>query len=130
MKICARGGMKQIETDEGEVRRSSRMRYRPLEYWRNERVVFGRRKSGPFPVPVIQEIVRVPECQESAIEKREKKIKQRQDFIKRLNPMVKVVVSDDKEDLKGAFSITSYNIIIIMCRVDCPTGGSIVQVCT
>lgn len=54
------------------------MRYKPLEYWRNEHVVFGRRKSGnsdpsclfsfillfssihkgPCPVPVIQKIVR------------------------------------------------------------------------
>ncbi len=48
------------------VRRSSRMRFAPLEYWRNERVVFGRRKSGPFPVPVIQDVIRYDEGEAGA----------------------------------------------------------------
>lgn len=47
LKIFNKGGLKEISTDDGQlVKRSSRMRYRPLEFWRNERVVFGRRKSG------------------------------------------------------------------------------------
>ena len=36
------------------------MRYKPLEYWRLERVTFGRRESGVSMVPVIKDIIRVP----------------------------------------------------------------------
>ncbi|TPX42198.1 hypothetical protein SeMB42_g05236 [Synchytrium endobioticum] len=51
-------------------RRSNRNRYAPLDWWRNEHVVYGRRKSGYCPVPVIQEIVRVPKIEEDAMPKR------------------------------------------------------------
>lgn len=41
-------GFAEVKGESGEVvRRSTRKRYEPLEYWRNERVVYGRRKSGP-----------------------------------------------------------------------------------
>lgn len=36
------------------------MRYKPLEWWRRERVVYGRRESGISLVPTIKAIVRIP----------------------------------------------------------------------
>lgn len=45
-------------TPEG-VRRSKRHRFRPLEFWRQEKVVYGRRESGLCLVPHIKEIIRV-----------------------------------------------------------------------
>ena len=43
------------------VRRSQREHYRPLEYWRGEKLVYGRTShSGPILVPQIKEIVRIP----------------------------------------------------------------------
>ncbi|EGN95716.1 hypothetical protein SERLA73DRAFT_186900 [Serpula lacrymans var. lacrymans S7.3] len=46
--------------DPQEVRRGKRHRYQPLEYWRQERVKYGRRDSGVTLVPQIKEIIRVP----------------------------------------------------------------------
>lgn len=46
-------------TPEG-VRRGRRHRYKPLEWWRQERVVYGRRESGLTLVPQIKEIIRMP----------------------------------------------------------------------
>lgn len=42
------------------LRRSKRRRYAPLEYWRQERVVWGRRENGRSVVPVIKEIITIP----------------------------------------------------------------------
>ncbi|THH20901.1 hypothetical protein EW146_g546 [Bondarzewia mesenterica] len=42
------------------LRRGTRMRYKPLEYWRQEKVVYGRRESGVSFVPSIKAIVRIP----------------------------------------------------------------------
>ncbi|KAH8117000.1 Mif2/CENP-C like-domain-containing protein [Phellopilus nigrolimitatus] len=42
------------------VRRGSRTRYKPLDWWRCEKVVYGRRDSGVSMVPVIKDIVRLP----------------------------------------------------------------------
>ncbi|KAH7889476.1 Mif2/CENP-C like-domain-containing protein [Phlebopus sp. FC_14] len=47
-------------TPEG-VRRGRRHRYKPLEYWRQEKVVYGRRESGLTLVPQIKEIIRIPQ---------------------------------------------------------------------
>lgn len=47
-------------TPEG-VRRGRRHRYKPLEWWRQEKVVYGRRDSDLILVPQIKEIVRVPQ---------------------------------------------------------------------
>jgi hypothetical protein len=41
------------------VRRGLRHRYKPLDWWRQERVVYGRRESGVSYVPHIKEIIRV-----------------------------------------------------------------------
>ncbi|KAG2749841.1 hypothetical protein P692DRAFT_20832737 [Suillus brevipes Sb2] len=43
------------------VRRSRRHRYKPLEYWRQEKVVYGGDRSGLILVPQIKEIVRIPQ---------------------------------------------------------------------
>ncbi|KZO90505.1 hypothetical protein CALVIDRAFT_590752 [Calocera viscosa TUFC12733] len=45
--------------DEKGRRRNARVRYGPLEYWRNEKVVYGRRQSGVAVVPVIKQIIKV-----------------------------------------------------------------------
>lgn len=47
--------------DENGLRRGTRMRYKPLDWWRNEKVVYGRRESGLQFVPVIKEIRRIPQ---------------------------------------------------------------------
>ena len=43
-----------------DVRRGKRLRYAPLEWWRQEKVVYGRREAGMTFVPHIKEIRRVP----------------------------------------------------------------------
>jgi centromere protein C len=49
------------DEDTDGLRRSKRVRYEPLEWWRCEKVVYGRRKSGGRQVvPVIKEIIRIP----------------------------------------------------------------------
>jgi len=48
-----------LEPPEG-IRRSQRRTYAPLEWWRMEKVVYGRRESGITLVPHIKEIRRVP----------------------------------------------------------------------
>ncbi|ETW86246.1 hypothetical protein HETIRDRAFT_443810 [Heterobasidion irregulare TC 32-1] len=42
------------------LRRGTRMRYAPLEWWRQEKVVYGRRDGGKSFVPSIKEILRYP----------------------------------------------------------------------
>ncbi|EPS94770.1 hypothetical protein FOMPIDRAFT_1169346 [Fomitopsis schrenkii] len=42
------------------LRRGRRLRYKPLEWWRCEKVVYGRRESGTSYVPTIKEIHRIP----------------------------------------------------------------------
>lgn len=43
------------------LRRGKRLRYEPLEWWRCEKVVYGRRDPGKLSyVPTIKEIVRIP----------------------------------------------------------------------
>lgn len=42
------------------LRRSKRRHYPPLEYWRQEKVVWGRRENGRSVVPVIKEIITIP----------------------------------------------------------------------
>lgn len=42
------------------VRRSTRQRHAPLEYWRGERVLLGRSEEGPAPCPVFKGFVEIP----------------------------------------------------------------------
>lgn len=46
--------------DDDGLRRGKRMRYKPLDWWRCEKVVYGRRESGQQFVPTIKEIRRIP----------------------------------------------------------------------
>ncbi|VDC06532.1 unnamed protein product [Peniophora sp. CBMAI 1063] len=50
------------ETPEHEQgpRRGTRQRYAPLEWWRNEKVVYGKRENGIAYCPIVKAIVRVP----------------------------------------------------------------------
>lgn len=48
------------DDDATSLRRSKRRHYPPLEYWRQERVVWGRRENGRSAVPVIKEIITIP----------------------------------------------------------------------
>ncbi|TDL24984.1 hypothetical protein BD410DRAFT_813828 [Rickenella mellea] len=48
------------ESDTTGLRRGKRTRYAPLEHWRLEKVVYGRRESGTCVVPVIKDIIRIP----------------------------------------------------------------------
>eukprot|EP00842_Homolaphlyctis_polyrhiza_P001547 jgi/Hompol1/2393/HPOL_005979-RA len=51
--------MRQVAED--GVRRSRRTKVAPLAYWKNERVVYGRRVSGVNPVPTsIKDVIRAP----------------------------------------------------------------------
>ena len=43
------------------MRRGKRYRYKPLEFWRGEHVVVGRPTRNDPPVPIIHEIIRVPQ---------------------------------------------------------------------
>lgn len=46
-------------TDEG-LRRSTRRRFRPLEYWRGEKLIFGRSENGPAPCPIVKALYELP----------------------------------------------------------------------
>ncbi|TCD64256.1 hypothetical protein EIP91_004325 [Steccherinum ochraceum] len=60
------------------VRRGTRTRYAPLDWWRLEKVVYGRRESGPCLVPNIKEIHRVPKEEVVPLgSKRRKRMKSR-----------------------------------------------------
>ncbi|KAF8136651.1 Mif2/CENP-C like-domain-containing protein [Boletus edulis] len=58
-KRVIRTPVERSPTPEG-VRRGRRHRYKPLEWWRQEKVVYGRRDSDLVLVPQIKEIIRVP----------------------------------------------------------------------
>ncbi|KAF9273881.1 hypothetical protein BGZ68_001130 [Mortierella alpina] len=51
---------KPVDQDGPGVRRSNRVTFKPLEYWRNERVILGRSDNTPQPVPIIKGVVRAP----------------------------------------------------------------------
>lgn len=53
--------LKQFTASPDGVRRSKRHRYAPLDWWRNEKVVYGRSNSGNSLVPTIREIRRLPQ---------------------------------------------------------------------
>ncbi|KDQ61227.1 hypothetical protein JAAARDRAFT_32229 [Jaapia argillacea MUCL 33604] len=55
-----RGKRRKDPVDDAACRRSKRHKYPPLEYWRLEKVVYGKRESGPVLVPHIKQIVRYP----------------------------------------------------------------------
>lgn len=48
------------QEDGNGLRRGTRTRYAPLDWWRCEKVVYGRRESGLCLVPTIKEIHRLP----------------------------------------------------------------------
>lgn len=54
------------------VRRSKRMRYSPLAWWRLEKVVYGRRENGASYVPSIKEIHRIPQIKPEPLGKKKR----------------------------------------------------------
>jgi len=42
------------------VRRSTRHRHKPLEYWRGERIILGRSEDGPALCPVLKGFLEIP----------------------------------------------------------------------
>lgn len=42
------------------IRRSTRRRHKPLEYWRGERIILGRSEDGPAPCPVFKGFLEIP----------------------------------------------------------------------
>ena len=53
--VCA-----EFDENGNPLRRGTRRRYKPLEWWRCEKVVYGRRENGVSVVPVIKDIIRLP----------------------------------------------------------------------
>ncbi|KAF9185038.1 hypothetical protein BGZ51_002980 [Haplosporangium sp. Z 767] len=57
-------GQSERGRDRSKVRRSKRVTYKPLEFWRNERVILGKNDGTPLPVPEVKGIIRaVPQDQ-------------------------------------------------------------------
>ncbi|OCH93832.1 hypothetical protein OBBRIDRAFT_817567 [Obba rivulosa] len=50
----------QEDDDASGLRRGKRVRYAPLEWWRQERAVYGQRETDSVVVPIIKEIRRIP----------------------------------------------------------------------
>lgn len=48
------------DEDDADRRYPRRRRVAPLEYWRGEKFVYGRRQSGAAAVPIIKEVLRMP----------------------------------------------------------------------
>lgn len=59
------------------VRRGTRTRYKPLEWWRCEKVVYGRRDSGTSMVPVIKDIIRLPKDEAETLASKKKRASSR-----------------------------------------------------
>lgn len=57
------------DEDAGASRRSRRKRCAPLEYWRGEKFIYGRRESGRPVVPIIKEVLRIPKEEPAPLSK-------------------------------------------------------------
>ncbi|KAF9348369.1 hypothetical protein BGX26_000218 [Mortierella sp. AD094] len=59
--------------DESEVRRSRRTKFKPLEFWKNEKLVLGKSDNTPVPLPVVKAVIRAaPVEQHQSVAKRRK----------------------------------------------------------
>ncbi|KAI0636564.1 Mif2/CENP-C like-domain-containing protein [Trametes polyzona] len=79
------------------VRRSKRMRYSPLEWWRLEKVVYGRRESGTSLVPSIKEIHRIPQVKPEPLGAKKRKGTQRKKS-RTVEPEAQQVIVYDPEN--------------------------------
>ena len=72
--LCA-----QLDTEGAEgVRRGTRHRHPPLEYWRGERIILGRSEEGPAVCPVFKGFLEIPkETPEPLGAKRRKGVRRR-----------------------------------------------------
>ncbi|KAI0373070.1 hypothetical protein BV20DRAFT_853089 [Pilatotrama ljubarskyi] len=78
------------------VRRSKRMRYSPLAWWRLEKVVYGRRESGTSLVPSIKEIHRIPQVKPEPLGKKKRGGQRKKS--RTVEPEVQQVVVYDPEE--------------------------------
>ncbi|THU87257.1 hypothetical protein K435DRAFT_730030 [Dendrothele bispora CBS 962.96] len=79
------------------TRRSTRKVYKPLEFWRNERVVYGRPNNGHILVPHIKEIIRIPEEPKVSLGSKRKRGRSRT-LQPRDGSIVKVVPTSNPEE--------------------------------
>ncbi|KAI0822805.1 Mif2/CENP-C like-domain-containing protein [Trametes gibbosa] len=79
------------------VRRSKRMRYSPLDWWRLEKVVYGRRESGTSLVPSIKEIHRIPQIKPEPLGAKKRKGGQRKKS-RTAEPEAQQIIVYDPED--------------------------------
>ncbi|KAG8993409.1 hypothetical protein FRB90_000715, partial [Tulasnella sp. 427] len=61
------------DDDDTGLRRGKRQRFAPLQWWRGEHAVVRRPRAGEAPVPIISEIVRVPEEQAEPLSKKHRR---------------------------------------------------------
>ncbi|OSD08443.1 hypothetical protein PYCCODRAFT_1429509 [Trametes coccinea BRFM310] len=81
------------------VRRSKRLRYSPLAWWRLEKVVYGRRESGKCLVPSIKEIHRIPQVKPEPLGARKKRASsRRKSRTATAEPEIQQVVVYDPEE--------------------------------
>ncbi|CDO73663.1 hypothetical protein BN946_scf185014.g133 [Trametes cinnabarina] len=81
------------------VRRSKRLRYSPLAWWRLEKVVYGRRESGKCLVPSIKEIHRIPQVKPEPLGARKKRgSSRRKSRTATAEPEVQQVIVYDPEE--------------------------------
>ncbi|KAI0647465.1 Mif2/CENP-C like-domain-containing protein [Trametes meyenii] len=79
------------------LRRSKRLRYSPLAWWRLEKVVYGRRESGTSLVPSIKEIHRIPQIKPEPLGAKRRKGGHRKKS-QTVEPEVQQVVVYDPEE--------------------------------
>jgi len=83
------------EEDEEGVRRSKRIRLEPLQFWRNEKIVYGFPSDEDNDIPVIVDVIKKPAT--PANNKNVKKIKQKE---KEPIPEVNIAAKGEKPNLK------------------------------
>ena len=87
--------------DDGEidgVRKSKRVKIPPLAYWKNEKIVYGRRDSGYCPVPVMKEVIRVESDSDQKPTKRRSESKKETLTVEKADLPVINFITQEEED--------------------------------
>ncbi|KAG9044550.1 hypothetical protein FS837_007955 [Tulasnella sp. UAMH 9824] len=100
------------DDDEGPgPRRGRRQRYAPLEWWRGEHAVVRRPRVGEAPVPIISEIVRIPQERPEPLSKKHRRRGTTKPPSSRNNAKQQEVYVDNPED--GWDAETDQNAMVI-----------------